>query len=195
MPDREVRTIRDLIYYQYAKIVARSAFSAADGKSAKAQHYGFIKNMFRQLTSGEKSWSDITREDKELVEAERACSYCGALDELHWEHLVPRSVRINERCAACERILGIHNQAWACRSCNSQKGTRGLYDYYRQRFPDEKKFFDLIPPLLEKKYLKTIYNCHRCAATLDAGDIDGDGVITVLDIDAVIRITAGGPGP
>ena len=27
MPDRDVRTIRDLIYYQYAKIIARSAFS------------------------------------------------------------------------------------------------------------------------------------------------------------------------
>jgi hypothetical protein len=36
--------------------------------------------------------------------------------------------------------------------------------------------------LLEKKYLKTIYNCHLCAGTLDGGDIDGDGELTVLDI-------------
>lgn len=35
MPDRDVKTIRDLIYYQYAKIIARSAFGAADGKEAK----------------------------------------------------------------------------------------------------------------------------------------------------------------
>jgi hypothetical protein len=35
MPDRDVKTIRDLIYYQYAKIIARRAFSAADGKKAK----------------------------------------------------------------------------------------------------------------------------------------------------------------
>jgi hypothetical protein len=33
MPDRDVTTIRDLIYYQYAK----------------AHHYGFIKQTFRQL--------------------------------------------------------------------------------------------------------------------------------------------------
>jgi hypothetical protein len=45
---------------------------------------------------------------------------------------------------------------------------------------------DLIPPLLEKKYLKTIYNCHECAGTLNAGDIDGDGELTVLDIDHII---------
>ena len=29
MPDRDVTTIRDLIYYQYAKIIARSAFSVS----------------------------------------------------------------------------------------------------------------------------------------------------------------------
>lgn len=37
-----------------------------------------------------------------------------------------------------------------------------------------------------KKYLKTIYNCHACAGTLEKGDIDGDGELTVLDIDYII---------
>lgn len=49
MPDREVRTIQDLIYYQYAKIIARRAFSASDGKTAKNLHYGFIKKTFIKL--------------------------------------------------------------------------------------------------------------------------------------------------
>ena len=80
MPDRDVTTIRDLIYYQYAKIIARSAFSVP------------------------------------------------AL------HTVPRSA----------------------------------------------------PSLLEKQYLKTIYNCHACADTLDRGGIDGDHDLTVLDIDFII---------
>ena len=30
MPDREVATIRDLIYYQNARIIAKSAFAASD---------------------------------------------------------------------------------------------------------------------------------------------------------------------
>ena len=35
-----------------------------------------------------------------------------------------------------------------------------------------------------KKYLKTVYQCMaRCAGCLDSGDMDGDGEITVLDID------------
>jgi hypothetical protein len=34
MPDRDVSTIRDLINYQYATIIAKSAFAASDGESS-----------------------------------------------------------------------------------------------------------------------------------------------------------------
>jgi len=43
------------------------------------------------------------------------------------------------------------------------------------------------PPLLEKKYLKTIINCHECAETLGGCDLDRDGEITVLDIDFILH--------
>ena len=79
MPDRDVTTIRDLIHYQYAKIIARSAFSVSA------------------------------------------------------PHIVPRSA----------------------------------------------------PFLFEKKYLKTIYNCHAYSGTLDGGDINGDHDLTALDNDPV----------
>lgn len=187
MPDREVQTIRDLIYYQYSKLIARSAFSESDGKGAKSKHYGFIKKTFRDLKNGKKSWSEITREDWQLVEAEGRCAYCGVAQDLQREHIVPRSLSIKMECSTCHRIQDIHNQVWGCRQCNSQKGTHGLYEYYHHRYPDEKKFFDFIPPLIEKKYLKTIYHCHECADTLDSPDLDGDGMITVLDIDHIIH--------
>jgi len=186
MPDRDVKTIRDLIYYQYAKIIAQRAFGAADGKEAKKQHYGFVKDTFRDLKRGVKSWSEITREDRQFVEAEKRCVYCGAENDLHWEHIVPRSLRLKPECETCETIQGIHNQIWACGRCNSMKSAKGLYQFFKGKFPAERKFYDLIPPLLEKKYLKTIYNCHLCAGTLVGGDIDGDGELTVLDIDHIV---------
>jgi hypothetical protein len=49
MPDRDVRTLKDLIYYQHAKIIARCTLQAQDGTAAKATHYGFIKQTFREL--------------------------------------------------------------------------------------------------------------------------------------------------
>jgi hypothetical protein len=187
MPDRDVETIRDLIYYQYAKIMARRAFGVADGKEAKRQHYGFIKKTFRELKCGAKSWSEITREDWQFVEAEKRCVYCGSENDLHREHIVPKSLGIRPECRTCDVIQGIHNQIWACGICNSSKGTKGLYEFYREKYPSEKKFYDLIPPLLEKKYLKTIINCHECAETISGGDLDSDGEITVLDVDFILH--------
>ena len=187
MPDRDVRTVQDLIYYQYAKIIAMRAFSAPNGKEAKKRHYGFVKNTFRELKSGAKSWSEITREDRQLVEAEKRCVYCGSEIDLHWEHIVPRSLRLKPECENCDTIQGIHNQVWACRECNSLKGTKGLYEFFQKKYPYEEKFYDLIPTLLEKKYLKTIFNCHECAETLDMSDLDGDGEINVLDIDFILH--------
>ena len=78
MPDRDVQTIRDLIFYQYAKLIARSAFRLPDGEAAKRQHYGFIKRTFLDLKNGRKSWSDIVREDRQFVQAEKACIFCAA---------------------------------------------------------------------------------------------------------------------
>lgn len=187
MPDKGVQTIRDLIFYQYAKIIARRAFASENGKEAKRRHYGFIKKTFNEMRTGVKSWSDITREDWQLVESERECSYCGATTELQREHIVPKSLRIKPECASCDIIQSIHNQVLACAECNQLKGTKGLYQFYRYKYPTDPKFYDLIPPLLEKKYLKTIYNCHECAGTLDTSDPDGDGKISVADIDSIIE--------
>jgi hypothetical protein len=190
MPDRDVRTIRDLLFYQYAKLVARSAFKLPDGVAVKRDHYGFIKNLFRDLRDGRKEWSDILREDWQLAEAGMACQYCGSTSQLAHEHIVPSSLRINDRCATCDTIQGIHNQAWACRTCNSSKGTKGLYTFYRDRFLDDRKFYDRIPQLLEKKYLKTVHDCLTCAGYMDSGDLDGDGTLTVLDIDYALASNA-----
>ncbi len=150
-------------------------------------HYGFVKNTFRQLSNGTKRWSDITREDWQFVESERACAYCGAEGRLHREHIVPRSLRIKRECAICDARQGIHNQVWACSECNRLKATNGLYKFYQLRFPGNRKFYDDIPTLVEKKYLKTMFNCHECAGTLDSSDPDGDGVISVADIDFIIH--------
>ena len=81
-------------------------------------------------------------------------------------------MRIKPGCESCDTIQGIHNQVWACGNCNSLKKTKGLYEFFREKYPNEKKFYDMIPTLLEKKYLKTIFNCHQCAETLDKSDLN-----------------------
>ena len=183
MPDRDVKTIRHLIYYQYAKIVAKSAL----GVNAKKQSYGFIKDTFKKFVSSEKQWSDILREDKQFIQSDKKCIYCGREENLTWEHIVPKSLSINDRCKECDRIQGVHNMIWACALCNSKKGTKGVYHFFREIDSGNKKFYDAIPSLLEKKYLKTIYFCHICNGTIDCGNLDGDGELTVLDLDEYFK--------
>jgi hypothetical protein len=184
MPDRDVKTIRHLIYYQYAKIIAKSAF----GADSKSTDYGFIKNTFRDLAESEKTWSDIIREDKQFVQSEKKCIYCGSIENLQWEHIVPKSININDRCSTCEKVQGIHNMIWSCEDCNTKKKRRkGLYHFYQELFPQERKFFDKIPALVEKKYLKTIFYCHQCNGTLDDDVLNRVGEITVLDLDCIIQ--------
>jgi len=188
MADRDVKTVRDVIHFQYAKIIACSTFRCANGREAKNKCYGFIKATFKDLRSGRKKWSDIEREDWQFIESDKECAYCGSRIDLAHEHIVPRSFSVNDRCSGCDIIQAIHNQILSCRKCNSKKGTMGLYCFYKKKLEPEKKFFDFIPPLVEKKYLKTIYCCfERCAHCLYQGDLDGDGEMTVLDVDYALR--------
>lgn len=183
MPDKEVKTIKDQIFYQYAKIIAKSAFSHEDGMSAKKNRYGFIKKTFRSLKKGNMSWSEILREDLQFADSGKQCIYCGSAENIQKDHIVPKTLKINERCAECDAIQAIHNIVYACKDCNGSKHQKGLYTYWSQKYPDNKKFYDYLPLLLEKKYLKTIYRCHQCAGTLDM-EIDNIGP---KDIDSVIE--------
>lgn len=55
-------------------------------------------------------------------------------------------------------------------------------------FQWKRSFLIIFPPLVEKKYLKTVYQClARCTQCLDSGDIDGDSELTVLDVDFAIK--------
>lgn len=55
MPPRAVKTIQDLIFWQYAKIISQSA---GYGK----RQWGFVMNRFKKLRNGEISWSTSIRE-------------------------------------------------------------------------------------------------------------------------------------
>jgi len=145
MPPKAVRTVRDLIYWQYAKLIAHSA---GYGKT----NYGFIMNRFNALRSGEISWSGSIREYIKERENPNECIYCGAKDGLSVDHLIPRSrggPNIGD------------NAVQACRSCNSSKGGKGVYEW----FGLERK--DSLPRIVEGKYLKLLYSLHEENGTLD----------------------------
>jgi hypothetical protein len=139
MPPSAVKTIGDLIFWQYAKIIAESA---GMGK----RNYGFVMNKFKQLRQGEIFWNEIREYVKEKEQKDE-CIFCGAKTSLTLEHLLPRTFNGPD----VEK-----NVIWICKTCNSSKGSRRLYEYFAVKAGVEAAKYE-VPRIAEGKYLKFAY--------------------------------------
>ena len=149
MPPPAVKTIRDLIYWQYAKIISESA---GFGK----RQWGFVMNRFKKLRSGEICWATSIREYVKEREKQGVCIYCGSKTHLTLDHILPRSRGGPDLP---------DNAVWVCKTCNSSKGNKRLYEWYglENRYK--------VPRIAEGKYLKLLYSLHEEMGTLDVHDV------------------------
>lgn len=150
MPPPAVKTIRDLIYWQYAKIISESA-------GAGKKQYAFVMNRFKKLQSEEIEWSGSIREYIREREMPNQCIYCQSTKDLSYDHLISRN-RGGPDIA--------DNVVMACKNCNSSKCDKGVYEWFKidRRYD--------VPRVVEGKYLKLLYKLHLEIGTLDAGRID-----------------------
>jgi len=149
MPPPSIKTVREIIYYQYAKIVSESA---GFGKA----NYGMIMSRVNKLKSGEINWSSAAREWQKEFEKPNECIYCGDVTGLTVEHILPRN------CGG-EDIL--ENVVRVCKSCNSSKGGKRLYEWRGLKAKDKHH------RIAEGKYLKYLYKLHERNGTLDIDNI------------------------
>ncbi len=151
MPPSAVKTIKDLIYWQYAKIIADSADV---GKTS----YGFVMDRFKKLQSGEITWSSSIREYVKEREKMNECIYCGKKEEnLTQDHLLPTSRGGKDKEENC---------VWACQSCNSSKGSKRLYEWMTDKGGMRAAYYGT-PRIADGKYLKLLYKKHKERGTLD----------------------------
>ncbi len=163
MPPAAVKTIKDLIHWEYAKLISGSALS-------DRKNYGFIMYNFKQLQTGQKKWSAILREDINMDTTK--CVYCENNEDLANDHIVAK-----RECHYAE----IHNIVKACKKCNSSKSDRDLIEWWGL----EKRYE--IPRIVMGKYLKMLYICHECRETLDKSDLNKDGKFNLLDLGYIFR--------
>ncbi|MHA1407702.1 MAG: HNH endonuclease [Candidatus Heimdallarchaeaceae archaeon] len=149
MPPPAVKTIKELIFWQYAKIISESA---GFGK----KQYAFIMNRFKKLCSNEISWSSSIEEYLKEREQSDCCIYCGAKGDLTLEHILPKSrggPDIPE------------NAIMVCKHCNSSKGNKRLYEWFSLENRDN------IPRIAEGKYLKLLFKMHNQLGTLNIDEV------------------------
>ncbi len=150
MPPPVVKCIRDLIFWQYAKIISESA-------GAGKRQYGFVMDRFKKLSSGEIVWSTSIREYVKEREKPEECIYCSAKTNLTLDHILPRS-RGGPDTA--------DNAVWVCKTCNSSKGDKRLYEWYTLEKRNE------LPRIAEGKYLKLLHQLHEQTDTLNTNTKD-----------------------
>ena len=151
MPPSAVKTIRDTIYWQYAKLISKSAGMKINGSR------GFQMSTFQKLKKGEMKWSSTIREWLREHEKPNECIYCGANEKLTTEHILPKS---------CGGPDIPDNAIRICQSCNSKKGGKRLYEWFGHDKRDE------IPRIAEGKYLKLLYDLHEKNGTLEMTEIE-----------------------
>lgn len=138
MPPPAVKTVRDEIFWQYAKLMSKSSGHAGD--------YGFTMSMFKKLQTGQIKWSSSIREYIRDLERDKVCIYCSSPNDLSIDHLIPRN-RGGPDIA--------DNAVLSCKSCNSSKSDKGVYEWYGLDRRNE------IPRIVEGKYLKLLYSLHE----------------------------------
>lgn len=115
MPPPAVKTVRDLIYWQYSKIISESA-------GIGEKNYAFVMDRFKKLQAGGIEWSGSIREYILEREMPNQCIYCGSTENLSYDHIISRN-------RGGPDIPD--NVVLACKSCNSSKGDKGVYEWFK----------------------------------------------------------------
>ena len=129
-------TVRALIYWEYAKLIAGEAVGQRDA-------FRFVNHTFRRLLEQRISPSAILRENQALFRAGEVCVYCGATEQLQWDHIVSLALGGPDH---------FDNLVRACSHCNRTKADRDPYRWYASR-----KEIDRIPRLVLGKFLKLVF--------------------------------------
>ena len=144
MPPQYVKTIREEIYYEYAKLISRSAYASLQR--------GFITDRFKKLQNGEITISGTMREWEREQELPKTCVYCASPENLTTDPLIPQSRGGNNSA---------DNVVLACLKCNASKGEKGVFEWLGLKEKDE------LHRLVAGKYLKQLPTLHESAGTLD----------------------------
>lgn len=143
MPPAYVKTIQEEIYYEYAKLISRSALGEIN--------YRFVSDRFKTLRDGEITISGTYREWQKEQELPQECVFCSSSDNLQVDHLIPQSRGGSDSA---------DNVVWSCNSCNLSRGNKGVFQWLGLKKKDD------LHRLVAGKYLKQLFELHNQKGTL-----------------------------
>ena len=115
-----------------------------------------VMSTYKKFCDGTQIWSSSVREWLKEREQQDVCIYCGQTANLTVEHILPKS------CGG-EDITD--NVVMVCKSCNSSKGGKRLYEWCGLNAKDKHH------RIAEGKYLKYLFSLYEKRGTLDVDNI------------------------
>lgn len=140
MPKRKLCTVREVLCWSYANLAM--AHTAVDRRQEK---YGVINykiraKLYKGLIDGTMNIRTLFDDEKVKLLSGSKCSYCGSPENLALDHIIAKKLGGED---------GGDNLIYACRSCNSSKGSKDMMEWMKSK--------NLFPPLLVlRRYLKLV---------------------------------------
>ena len=144
-------TVGERIHWSYANLAMAHAAVTAGLARYDPARYAIRARLYAGLQQGSMSIGPLADDERLKMILPQACAYCGGRKHLAADHLLPKSRG------------GAHrgdNLVWACRSCNSSKGSKDVLVWVQEqgRFP---------PLLLLRRYLKLALEIAEARHLLD----------------------------
>ncbi len=142
------RTVRDFIFYYYAKLVVAPSAGFVD-------NYGVIMDVYRRLKRGEMRMSDYDREVARISQDPGLCAFCGTAGPTTTVSIVP-----SRRGGP----VGLQNLVYACLPCAESKDDKDLFSWWCDELGRDKEDMPRAPAGL---FLKLAYEKHTVEFTLN----------------------------
>jgi len=132
------RTIGESLYWSYANLAMMEGVLTDGAGRLGRRHYAIRSRLYSGLCNDTMSVRGFFDDEKMKLRLPKACWYCGSPENLSADHIVPQAQRGKD---------GGENLVYACRSCNSSKGSKDMLIWMasKGRFP---------PLYLLRRYLK-----------------------------------------
>lgn len=139
---REKLSVKERLFWAYANLaMAQSALSKEQSKYLTV-NYMVRAKLYKGLIDGTMNIGTFFDDEKIKLNVGLKCNYCGDINKLSYDHLIPRSKL---------KLDDSNNILVACRECNSSKSDLDLLEWMN------KKEFTL-PILVLRRYLKLLVN-------------------------------------
>lgn len=147
----ELRTVGELLHWSYANLAMAHAACVKSATTYGRVHFMIRARLYKGLRTGTMEIGPLADDERLKLVLPQACAYCGSRERLAADHVIPRHRGGPD--------VG-DNLIWACRSCNSSKGSADLLAWLerREEFP---------PLLLLRRYLKLAIELGTTAAVLE----------------------------